>query len=125
MKWSLADWIAGDTSARQCDMVLDCVGGDTLAECWVAVREGGVLLSVSNTPDRVKPASEADIKLAKSTWFLVKPRGVDLGEITKIIEAGLAKPWIDSVVQFEDYQKAFEKVERRHAKGKVAIRVTC
>jgi D-arabinose 1-dehydrogenase-like Zn-dependent alcohol dehydrogenase len=36
----------------------------------------------------------------------------------------MGKPWIDSVVEFEDFQKAFDKVETRHAKGKVVIKIT-
>ena len=123
-KQSVAGWTAEDPSLRECDMALDCVGGNSLAACWTAVRDGGVLLSVSDSPDRVKPASLLSKKLSKATWFLVEPRGSDLAEITKIVDAGLGKPWIDSVVEFEDFQKAFDKVETRHANGKVVIKVT-
>lgn len=123
-KQSVADWASQDPSSRQCDMGLDCVGGDSLASCWTAIKEGGVLLSVSDSPDRVKPASLASKKLAKATWFLVQPRGSDLAEITKIVDAGMGKPRIDSVVEFEDFQRAFDKVETRHANGKVVIKVT-
>ncbi|KAJ6028698.1 zinc-binding dehydrogenase domain-containing protein [Penicillium herquei] len=121
---SVAEWAAQNPSSTQCDMALDCVGGDSLAGCWTAVREGGVLLSISDSPDRVRPASVASKKLAKATWFLVQPRGSDLAEITKVVDAGMSKPRIDSAVEFEDFQKAFDKVETRHAKGKVVIKIT-
>lgn len=123
-KQSVADWAAQDPSSTQCDMALDCVGGDSLAGCWLAVREGGVLLSVSDSPDRVRPASVASKQLAKASWFLVEPRGSDLAEITKIVDACMGKPWVDSAVEFEDFQNAFDKAETRHTKGKVVIKVT-
>lgn len=123
-KQSVADWASQDPVSRQCDMGLDCVGGNSLAACWTAIKEDGVLLSVSDSPDRVKPESLASKRLAKATWFLVQPRGSDLAEITKIVDAGMGKPWIDSIVEFEDFQNAFDKVETRHASGKVVIKVT-
>ncbi|KND91267.1 Reticulon-4-interacting protein 1, mitochondrial [Tolypocladium ophioglossoides CBS 100239] len=120
-KRPLAEWASEDAS-REVDMVLDCVGGDTLAGCWAAVKEGGVLLSVSDSPDRVKPKATTK-RLVKSTWFLVEPRGRDLAEITKIVDGGRARPWVDSVVEFEHFDKAFQKVQGRRTKGKVVIKV--
>ncbi|POR38980.1 Reticulon-4-interacting protein 1, mitochondrial [Tolypocladium paradoxum] len=120
-KQSLAEW-AGQDASREVDMVLDCVGGDTLTGCWSAVKEGGVLLSVSDSPDRVKPEA-ATKQLAKGTWFLVEPRGRDLVEIARIVDGCLAKPWVDSVVEFEDFDKAFHKVQEGQTKGKVVIKV--
>lgn len=118
---SLAEWASRDAS-REANMVLDCVGGDTLTGCWSAIKEGGVLLSVSDSPDKAKPEGTTK-QLAKATWFLVEPRERDLAEVTKIVVRGLAKPWVDSVVGFEDFDKAFQKVQGRRTKGKVVITV--
>ncbi|KAJ6442984.1 alcohol dehydrogenase zinc-binding domain-containing protein [Purpureocillium lavendulum] len=120
---SVDQWVAADP-ARQCDLVFDCVGGNSLASCWAAVKDGGVLLSVSDSPDRVRPESAANKKPAVAKWFLVDPRGSDLSEITKIVDAGMGKPQIDSAVPFEDFQKAYQKVDGRKARGKVVIKVT-
>ncbi|PHH80245.1 hypothetical protein CDD83_3778 [Cordyceps sp. RAO-2017] len=103
-------------------MVLDCAGGEALAGCWSAVKDGGVLLSVADSPDRVKP-DWVTKKLVKSTWFLVEPRGSDLAHISDIVDRGLARPWVDSVVDFDEFQTAFEKVQQGRTKGKVVIRV--
>lgn len=120
-KQSLAEW-ADQGVSRQCDMALDCIGGSSLTGCWSAVKENGTLLSVADSPEDRKPES-LNKKLAVATWFLVEPKGSILAEIADAVDAGKALPWIDSVVEFDDYQKAFDRVESGHAKGKVMIKV--
>ncbi|GKT95345.1 quinone oxidoreductase-like chloroplastic protein [Colletotrichum tofieldiae] len=58
------------------------------------------------------------------TWFVVESLGEQLSEIAQLVEAGKAKPMIDSVVNFDQFQDAFDKVESRKTKGKVIIRVS-
>ncbi|KAK5988140.1 putative zinc-binding oxidoreductase [Cladobotryum mycophilum] len=123
-KGSIQDWVGEEDESRLCDMALDCVGGSSLAGCWSAVKENGILLSVAESPDSQKPVS-LDKKLAKSTWFLMDTSGSDLTEIANVIEAGKASPWIDSVLEFEEFDEAFKKVESGKPKGKVVIKVAC
>ncbi|KAL7792045.1 NAD(P)-binding protein [Trichoderma ceciliae] len=120
-KQSVADWAQEDAS-REVDLVLDCLGGETLASCWRAVKENGVLLSVVGGPDEVKPESVKK-NLAKSTWYLMDCKGDDLKEIADFIDARGLKPQIDSVVEFEEFQAAYDKVEQKRAKGKVVIKI--
>ncbi|KAL6816352.1 NAD(P)-binding protein [Trichoderma camerunense] len=120
-KQSIDEWAKEDPS-REVDLILDCLGGQTLASCWSAVKENGVLLSVVGGPDELKPESVTK-KLAKSTWFLMDCKGEDLKEIADFIDARGLKPQIDSVVEFEEFQAAYDKVEQKKAKGKVVIKV--
>ncbi|KAH6608440.1 hypothetical protein Trco_001786 [Trichoderma cornu-damae] len=120
-KQSISEWAQGDAS-REVDLILDCLGGPTLASCWSAVKEDGVLLSVVGGPDELKPESVTK-KLAKSAWYLMDCRGGDLKEIADFIDSRWLKPQIDSVVEFEEFQAAYDKVEQKKAKGKVVIKV--
>lgn len=120
-KQSVAEWAQEDAS-REVDLVFDCVGGPTLAACWSAVKKNGVLLSVVGNPAELKPESVTK-DLAKSTWFLMDCKGDDLKEIADFIDERGLKPQIDSVVEFEDFQAAYDKVEQKKAKGKVVIKV--
>ncbi|KAL7924465.1 hypothetical protein ACQKWADRAFT_331405 [Trichoderma austrokoningii] len=120
-KQSVVEWAQEDAS-REVDLVLDCVGGSTLAACWSAVKENGILLSVVGNPDESKPDSITK-HLAKSTWFLMDCKGDDLKEIADFIDERGLKPQIDSVVEFGDFQIAYDKVEQKKAKGKVVIKV--
>jgi NADPH:quinone reductase-like Zn-dependent oxidoreductase len=63
-------------------------------------------------------------KLNTSFSFLfMRAEGKQLGEITKLIEAGVIKPVIDKVFPFEQTNDALAYVESGRAKGKVVIKV--
>jgi NADPH:quinone reductase-like Zn-dependent oxidoreductase len=53
----------------------------------------------------------------------MKAEGKQLGEITKLIEAGIIKPVIDKVFPFEQVNEALAYVETGRARGKVVIKV--
>ncbi|KAK3334233.1 hypothetical protein B0T19DRAFT_148485 [Cercophora scortea] len=122
-KTPIAAWVDADAAAREFDLIIDVVGGETLGGCWAAVRAGGVLVSINTPPDLVKPAGlEKD--LAKSLFFIVEPLGSNLAQIAELIEAGKVRPTVDSVWEFADFEKAFERLESGHAKGKIIIKVS-
>ncbi|KAI9158982.1 NAD(P)-binding protein [Paramyrothecium foliicola] len=120
---SLSAWVAEDRTAREFDLVIDNVGGATLAACWDAMKDGGVLLSIVGNPEASKPESASGKTLAKAAWYLVEPSGADLSDISRLIDLGKCRPNIDSVYEFEDFAKAFEKVESGKPKGKVVVRI--
>lgn len=63
-------------------------------------------------------------KLNISFKFLfMRAEGKQLGEITKLIEAGIIKPVIDKVFPFEQVNEALSYVETGRSKGKVVIKV--
>lgn len=121
----IGEWVEQDPAARECELVVDCFGGDTLAQCWVAVKDGGALLSIVGDPQGAKPkeGDHAHKELAKAAWFLVEPLGKNLDEISGLIEAGRVRPLVDSVWELEEYEKAFAKIEDGHARGKVVIKI--
>ncbi len=119
---SIGAWAAADAAARECDLVVDCVGGETAAACWLAVRAGGVLLSISADPNAARPAGY-DKGVAKSAWYLVEPLGSNLGEITALVDVGKLRPAVDSVFEFDEYASAFERAESGTTRGKVVIKV--
>jgi len=47
-----------------------------------------------------------------------------LAEIAKLIDAGNLKPLVDNVMEFEQFQKAFNTVESRKMEGKGVLKVT-
>lgn len=63
-------------------------------------------------------------KLNVSFKFLfMRADGNQLGEITKLIEAGIIKPVIDKVFPFEQTNEALSYVETGRARGKVVVKV--
>lgn len=63
-------------------------------------------------------------KLNVSFKFLfMRADGNQLGEITKLIEAGIIKPVIDTVFPFEQTNEALSYVETGRVRGKVVVKV--
>lgn len=56
-------------------------------------------------------------------FLFMRADGKALGEITKLIEAGIIKPIVDKVFPFEQTNEALTYVETGRAKGKVVIKM--
>jgi NADPH:quinone reductase-like Zn-dependent oxidoreductase len=68
-------------------------------------------------PDGGKPDG------VRSKWFVMEARGEELERIGKLFEKGMLKATVDSVWDFEEYEKAFEKTGGGHVRGKVVLRI--
>ncbi|KAH8902875.1 NAD(P)-binding protein [Coniochaeta sp. PMI_546] len=118
---SIEEWVARD-AARGVDLVVDTVGGRSLASSWSAVRPGGAIVSICSPPDMAKPAG-VEKRLSRSLFFVLETSGANLAEIAGLLEAGKVHPLIDSVWSLEEYEKAFERLDSGQARGKVVIKV--
>lgn len=56
-------------------------------------------------------------------FLFMRAEGKQLGEITKLIEAGIIKPVIDKVFPFEQTNEALSYVETGRSRGKVVVKV--
>lgn len=74
-------------------------------------------------PDQLRPEGVAKT-LKKSEFFIARSLGSQLADALRGLEQGRVKPLVDSVYAFEDYQEAFDKLDQRRARGKIAIRVS-
>jgi NADPH:quinone reductase-like Zn-dependent oxidoreductase len=117
---SIKEWATANPDTKF-DLVIDAVGGRTLEEVWYTVKPGGTLLSISGDTEKAKPA-DATAENVKNYFFVMEPKGEQLISVTKLLETGEAKPIVDSVFEFEDFQKAFDKLG--HSRGKIIIRVS-
>lgn len=121
-KESAGDWVAQDAEHREFDLVFDCIGGPSLSQAWYAVRDGGSLVSVCSAPEDSRPQ---DVKKeVRSEFFIITPLGKDLDVITGLLEDGRLKPSVDSVLGFNDFAKAWERMESGKARGKVVMKIS-
>jgi len=117
----IKEW-AETGKSQEVDIVIDCIGKKSLEESWWAVKDGGVLISIYQPPEQMKPAG-LPAKSVKNLFFVMEPVGEQMKKITKLLDEGRAKPVMDSVFAFEDYEKAFQRLDSGHARGKVVIKV--
>src|SRR6201981_710439 len=74
--------------ARNIDIVLDTIGGETQERSWQVLKKGGALLSVVQPPSAEK-AKELGVRAA---FLGAQPNGKQLAEIAQIIDSGKPPP---------------------------------
>jgi NADPH:quinone reductase-like Zn-dependent oxidoreductase len=105
--------------ANDVDLVLDTVGGETLARSWAVLKPGGTLASIVQPPD---PAA-AEQANAKGVMVYGHVDATARAKLTELIEAGHVRPVIDQTFSLEQIADAHRYVETGHAHGKVVLRV--
>lgn len=102
------------------DIVFDTVGGSTLEQSYAAVKPGGTLVTIVQ---RLGP--EAGEKLNIRTGFVfVRPDGIQLKEIAKLIEQGIVKIPEVKELTLKDAKQALKLSEAGHTRGKIVLKVT-
>jgi NADPH:quinone reductase-like Zn-dependent oxidoreductase len=119
-----ANEIKSDLEERGVDMVLDCIGGETLRGCLGIVRKGGIVISVA------QPIKDdwAEVKArlndhVKTKYFVVRPDGSMLENIQELVENRIVKEAVDGVWELNQGREAFEVLEKGHVRGKLVLRV--
>jgi NADPH:quinone reductase-like Zn-dependent oxidoreductase len=101
------------------DLVLDTVGGDTLARSYQVLRRGGTVVTLVGRIQRFK------------TWWygvtgksiLVRPNAAQLVQIATLVDQGKLKPQIDTVYELRDAARANDKSESRHLQGRLVLKM--
>jgi NADPH:quinone reductase-like Zn-dependent oxidoreductase len=103
--------------ARDVDVVLDTIGGETQERSWKVLKRGGVLVSLVQLPPPEKAASVG------ANGFMVrqKPNGDQLATIADLVVVGKVKVNIETVVPLRDARKAQELSQQGHSGGKIVL----
>jgi NADPH:quinone reductase-like Zn-dependent oxidoreductase len=105
--------------AKDMDIVLDTVGGETQSRSWGVLKKGGVLVSIVGPVDQ----NAAKEHGARGVAMMVKPDTAELAQIGTLIDEGKIKPVLSQVLRLEDARKAHELIESKHTRGKIVLRV--
>jgi NADPH:quinone reductase-like Zn-dependent oxidoreductase len=136
------DYTKADFSAllRDCDVVLDSLGGDTLTKSLTVIKPGGLAISVVGPPD---PAFAARIGMpvlkpvlallsfkvraqarklgVRYAFLFMRADGAQLKTLAALYDAGALRAVLDRTFPFDDTLAAMAHVEQGRAKGKVVI----
>ncbi|MEY2530408.1 MAG: hypothetical protein QOI96_493 [Verrucomicrobiota bacterium] len=105
--------------ARNIDIVLDTIGGETQERSWSVLKKGGVLLSLVQPPSEEK-TEELGVLAA---FVAGHPSGAQLAEIAKMIDSGKLAPIIDRILPLSEARRAHELSQSGHVRGKIVLRV--
>jgi NADPH:quinone reductase-like Zn-dependent oxidoreductase len=99
------------------DVVLDAVGGDTLARSWGVLKSNGRLVTVAADSE-----GTADQR-SKKAFLLVKPNREQLIKIGNLIDAGKVQPVVDAVVPLSRAADAYAGKLKQRVRGKIVVAV--
>lgn len=125
------------------DLVLNSQDTQTLEKSLTILKPGGKVVSISGPPtkdfavERNLPwfmrlatglLSWGILKKAKKrevdySFLFMKSSGKQLGELTRLIEAGIIQPVMDQVFPLDQINEAMAYIESGRAKGKVVVKV--
>ena len=110
----------------EADAVIDLIGNvkdDTATRSLAVLRSGGIIV---NGPSGSWPtmAEEAAGAGVRATGFQVSPDGSTLAIISRLLESGDVRVYVDQVFELADAAEAHRKVEEGHTRGKIVLTVS-
>jgi NADPH:quinone reductase-like Zn-dependent oxidoreductase len=107
------------------DAVIDLVGNvhdETGSRSLRVLRPGGIIV---NGPTGSWPtmAEEAEAAGVRATGFRVVPDGSTLAIVSRLLESGDVKVYVDQVFDLEDAASAHRVIEEGHTRGKLVLKV--
>jgi NADPH:quinone reductase-like Zn-dependent oxidoreductase len=107
-----------DTADREFDVVIDTIGGDTLARSFAVLRPGGRLVALSAPP----PVGMADAFEVEATFFIVTPDRSQLAHLAHLVDDDRLHVAIAGTFALSDGRAAFESGGLPHRRpGKTVL----
>jgi NADPH:quinone reductase-like Zn-dependent oxidoreductase len=104
---------------KDVDVVLDAVGGDTLARSYGVVKKGGIIVSITDDPDK----AALDAHGIRGTSISAVPKANVLQELAQLIDAKKIRPVVSQVLPLAETAKAHQQIATRHTRGKIVLKV--
>jgi NADPH:quinone reductase-like Zn-dependent oxidoreductase len=114
------DVIRREADGGGVDLILDTVGADTIERSPYALRPGGRIVTIVDIP---KPQSllEAWNRNAELHFVFTRPRRASLDRLRVLVEKGVVRPLVDSVLPLEQAPTALARLEAGGVRGKIAL----
>jgi len=105
--------------AREVDVVLDTIGGETQERSWRVLKRGGALVSLVQPPSTEKAAAQG----ARGFFIRQKASGDQLATIAGLVGQGKVKINVETVLPLREAPKAQEQSKTGHSGGKIVLEV--
>ncbi len=108
------------------DVVIDLIGNvtdNTATRSLSVLRPGGLIVTApgGSWPTMAEEAAAAGVR---ATGFQVAPDGATLAIISRLIESGDVRVYVDQVLELEDAADAHRAIEGGHTRGKIVLKVS-
>lgn len=105
--------------AKDVDVVLDMVGGETLKRSYGVVKKGGIIVSIVDDLDQ----KELDAHGIRGMTFRCEPKASVLEDLAKLIDAKKLTPVVSQTFPLSQVAKAQEQIATRHTRGKIVLQI--
>ena len=107
------------------DAVIDLIGNvtdDTATRSLAVLRPGGLIVNgpTGSWPTMAQDAAAAGVR---ATGYRVSPDGSTLAVISRLLESGDVRVFVDRVFDLEDAAEAHRAIEGGHTRGKLVLKV--
>lgn len=106
-----------ETVAKNVDLVLDLLGGDTQARSFGVLKKGGRLISTVQPP----PQDVANKQGVRAAFFSMKASSAGLIRLAELVDSGDLEVNVAKTYPLADAARAWR--ESAHARGKTALEV--
>ena len=105
------------TCPKGVDLVLDAVGGDTLAASFEVVRPGGKLVGIVDRPD----AQAAEKRGVHASYVFVEPNAEQLEQLAALVDRKKLRTHVQKIFPLFEAAEAQGVSETGHVRGKLAL----
>src|SRR3954466_1887989 len=105
--------------AKDVDVVLDTVGGDTLARSYAVVKKGGILTTIRG---RLESASLEQHSI-HGAGIASHPDAAELARLGELIDEKKIRPIISQILPLSEAANATIQAETHHTRGKLVLKV--
>jgi len=117
-------------SDKRFELILDCVGNHTFAECLRVLQPKGILVPAGGKTDNwmlepigrmIAAAAQSLFVSQKQVSIFAKMNQSDLLAMNELLLSGKVKPIIDRTCTLAEVPEAMRYLEEGHARGKVVV----
>jgi NADPH:quinone reductase-like Zn-dependent oxidoreductase len=120
LDYRVTDPLAG---AERFDVVFDVFGDRRFVEARRVLEGRGVYVRTVPKPRELLAVARTLVGFPRARLVVVRPRARDLALIAERVDEGKIVPVVDEVYPLDRIAEAEARVETKHARGKVVVRV--
>jgi NADPH:quinone reductase-like Zn-dependent oxidoreductase len=103
--------------AKDIDVVLDLLGGDTRERSWEVLKGGGILVSTLGEPDQARAAKQG----VRAMGYMTRPNPAELDQIRALVDMGEVTPTVTKIFPLSDAAQAHQFLQDQHPRGKIVF----
>jgi NADPH:quinone reductase-like Zn-dependent oxidoreductase len=108
-----------ESVAKNVDLVLDLIGGETQRRSFGVLKPGGALIATAQPPSE----EEAARHKVRATMMRMEASARNLLELAKLLDAGTIRPLVSKKYPLSEARAAWADILSGHTRGKIVLEV--